>query len=101
MVFSYSLSVGMSKMCRLEFFFVSVVMIRFKWGRAFDVSCHILEKLLGQPRLLYLDDNFLRVILDFIVGRKSHLENSKVLEEALILLLARLIHEGEQKRERA
>ena len=38
------------------------------------------------------------VILDVIVGRKSHLENSKVLEEALVLLLVRLVQEGEQRR---
>lgn len=57
------------------------------------------ENCLAQPGLLYLDENFLRVILDSIVGRKSHLENSKVLEKALLLLLVRLLYESEQRRE--
>lgn len=56
------------------------------------------ENCLAQPTLLCLDENFLRVILYFIVGRKSHLEKSKVLEEVL-LLLVRLVHKSEQRSE--
>lgn len=39
------------------------------------------------------------MILDFIVGRKSDLGNSKVLKEALVGMLVTLVSEGEKRRE--